>query len=329
MPMYPDFVMDDRWILSHRTSKNRVDPAVPYAWLRETEYFPLKRNRREDPDSRYPMGRVKEVGTVFLTNRECPYRCLMCDLWKNTTDRPVPPGAIPAQILYALEQMPGIRHIKLYNSGNFFDRNAVPREDYRAIAGLLEPFDTVIVESHPKRLGEACLEFSRLIRPDLQVALGLETVHPEVLPRLNKRMTLRDFENAVSFLRRNGIGTRAFILLKPPFLDEGEGVDWALKSIEFAFDCGVDICAVIPTRSGNGAMEILEERGCFSPPGLKSLEEVLEYGIGLQRGPVFADLWDLEKFSSCDACFSRRKHRLEQMNLGQVIPERVSCDCSA
>ena len=75
-----------------------------------------------------------DVATLFLTNRECPYRCLMCDLWKNTLTETVPIGAIPAQIDYALGQLPPARQIKLYNSGSFFDPHAIPPQDHPAIA---------------------------------------------------------------------------------------------------------------------------------------------------------------------------------------------------
>ena len=43
-------------------------------------------------------GRIARAGTVLLTGRECPWRCVMCDLWKGTTMADTPPGAIPAQI---------------------------------------------------------------------------------------------------------------------------------------------------------------------------------------------------------------------------------------
>ena len=43
-------------------------------------------------------------------------------------------------------------------------------------------------------------DFRDMLKPELQVAMGLETVHPEILRKLNKRMTLEDFENTVKFL---------------------------------------------------------------------------------------------------------------------------------
>lgn len=274
-----------------------------------------------------PNGKIEDVATVFLTNKECPFRCLMCDLWKNTTNETVPVGSIPRQIEFALENLPMVQHIKLYNSGNFFDPRAIPVRDYQAIAAILSGFKTVLAENHPKLMGQKVLDFQRLLKADLQVAIGLETAHPDVLPRLNKQMTLEDFSSSVHFLKENGILSRAFILLRPPFLNEEEGLMWAKKSIDFAFECGVECCAVIPTRPGNGALELLEKTGYFQAPTISSLEQALDYGISLRRGRVFADLWDLEIFSACDTCFDLRKNRLDQMNSHQYILPGISCSC--
>src|SRR5207245_689639 len=109
------------------------------------------------------------------------------------------------------------QHVKLYNAGNFFDAQAIPPADWPRVAELVQPFRTVIVESHPRLIGPSCLAWRDLLRTELQVAMGLETVHPDVLPRLNKRMTLKDFEAAVRFLCDQDIAVRAFILLRPPF----------------------------------------------------------------------------------------------------------------
>ncbi len=93
-----------KWIVSHRGKKNDVNPLKPYAWLVEKE--------------RNSSGEIEDTAIIFLTNRECPFHCLMCDLWKNTTDKPVPSGAIPTQIEWALSQMPKAKHIKLYSAKN-------------------------------------------------------------------------------------------------------------------------------------------------------------------------------------------------------------------
>ena len=31
-------------------------------------------------------GALAPTAVVFLTNKECPFRCVMCDLWVNTLD---------------------------------------------------------------------------------------------------------------------------------------------------------------------------------------------------------------------------------------------------
>jgi radical SAM enzyme (TIGR01210 family) len=311
----PPTTWNDQTILAARPPKNSVDPRRPYAYLVESECA--------------ANGEIEDVATIFLTNRECPFRCLMCDLWKNTTDRRVPVGAIPEQIAFALSHLPAARQVKLYNSGNFFDRQAIPPEDYLPIAQQVASFATVIVENHPRLCGDACLRFRDLLAGQLEIAIGLETIHPEVLPRLNKQMTAADFQRAVRMLSENGIATRAFVLLRPPFLSEAEGVQWAIRSLEFAFDSGVPCCSIIPTRDGNGAMERLRRDGSFEPPTFRSLEEVLATGLAMRRGRVFVDLWDAERFLDCKQCGPARRERLSRMNLTQQILPSISCDCEA
>jgi radical SAM enzyme (TIGR01210 family) len=301
----------DRWILDRRGQRNALDPRRAYAALTEDE-----------PDG--SSGTVS-VSTIFLTNRECPWRCLMCDLWRNTLGESVPAGAIPEQIRAALERLPPARWAKLYNAGSFFDPKAIPREDHRSIARLLSGFERVIVESHPALCGEPTVQFRDLLDGPLEVALGLETIHSEVLPRLNKRMALEDFRRAAAFLREAGISLRVFVLVGLPFIDPREAVDWALRSAEFAFDCGAAVVSLIPTRSGNGAMDALEADGDFSPPDLAALEEAAASGLALHRGRVLADVWDLERFSRCAACFAPRANRLRAMNIGQAVLPPVSC----
>jgi hypothetical protein len=266
-----------------------------------------------------PGGGVVDVATIFLSNRECPFHCLMCDLWKNTLRAPVAPGQIPEQIRWALAQLPPARHLKLYNAGNFFDAQAIPPEDHAVIAELAAPFERVIVECHPRLIGKRCFQFQKMLAVKLEVALGLETVHPEVLPRLNKQMTLADFAGAVGRLHDAGAATRAFILVRPPFLSDDEGLEWAKRSLDFAFSLKVGCCSLIPTRPGNGAMEELARQGHFAPPSLDALEQALAYGLSLGTGRVQVDLWDIAGVSP-DACNrARRIERLKRMNLSQRI----------
>ena len=303
------------WIRSLRAPKPSFDPWVPQAVQIE--------------DERARDGSTASVGTVFITNRECPFTCLMCDLWKYTTDESLPVGAVDRQVESALAQMGAISQVKLYNAGNFFDDRAVAPPDRERIATRLGHLDAVIVENHPKMVDDRVRAFRDLVGTDVDVAMGLETVHPEILPRLNKRMTLADFEAASERLRAAELQVRAFILVRAPFMTEAEGVEWACRSIDFAFSVGVECCAVIPTRAGNGALDALAAEGQFQAPTLDSLEAVAAYGLGLGQGRVFADLWDVERIATCDRCSPARIERLRTLNLTQTIPALVPCECRA
>lgn len=306
----------DRWILSLRDpawnrKREQLDASLPHSFFSENE--------------RSERGEVVPVNTLLLTNRECPWRCLMCDLWQNTLLESVPVGAIPRQIDFALSRLPAARQIKLYNSGSFFDPKAIPPEDYPGIAQRLQAFERVIVESHPALVGDGCLRFRDLLSGQLEIAMGLETVHPEVVLQLNKGMTLSRFREAAEFLDKHQVALRVFILVKPPFLNEEEALYWAERSLDFSFDCHATASVLIPTRAGNGALEELARQGKFSPPQLATVEAALEYGIKQQRGRVFADLWDLEKIVACPHCFSARSGRLKKMNLEQRVLPSPNC----
>ena len=302
----------DAWIISRRQERNIVDPLRPYAFHVENEHA--------------ASGEVVPVATILLSNRECPWRCLMCDLWRNTLTESVPAGAIPAQIDYALQRLGAARQIKLYNSGSFFDPNAIPVADYAAIAERVDRFERVIVECHPALVGETCIRFRDLIAGRLEVAMGLETAHPEILQRLNKRMSLEQFRSAAQALQKNDIDLRVFILVKPPFIEEEEALEWAVRSLEFAFHCGATVATLIPTRGGNGAMEELAAAKLFSPPKLSTLEAAMACGIAMRTGRVFADLWDVRRTASCETCIECRIDRLNAMNLQQRVLPRVDCE---
>ncbi len=314
---YPDNSADrSRWILNLRKDKNLISEDVPYSVICEEE---IDEN-----------GISQSTLTVFLSNRECPFRCLMCDLWVNTLDYSVGPGAINRQIAAGISRFPAAVQIKLYNAGSFFDPAAIPPDDYSEIAAAIKKYGRVIVESHPSFINERCLNFSRLIDGQLEVAIGLETADEQTLDKLNKKFNVQDFKQSADLLLQNGIDLRVFILVRPPFTTEKEGLEQAKRSLDFAFECGAEVCCLIPTRAGNGAMDALADSGFFAAPSLRSVETAMEYGLSSRQNMkvtkrrVFADLWDIERFYDC-VCSPRRAARLALMNSSQIIPAPIEC----
>ncbi len=300
----------ERFMAGRRPAKNALDPQRPYGFFVE-----------EEPAA---PGVPVSVAVLFLTNRECTYRCTMCDLWKNTLDTPTPIGAIPGQIRWALERLPAARRVKLYNAGSLFDRAAVPVEDHAAIASLVRGFERVVVECHPALAGDAVLRFRDLLAgPELEVAIGLETANEEALEKINKGMTVEDFERCTRRLVSHGIRVRSFVLVGVPFLRKEEWPAATRASIDLSFQAGAEIVSLIPVRLGNGTLEELQRSGEFTPPTLRDLERAMEDFLeGEERvarapGLLLADLWNADGLPARACCAAARIERLRAMNTFQ------------
>jgi radical SAM enzyme (TIGR01210 family) len=303
----------DRWVRSLRRSKAPRSSDRPIGVSHEQE--------------RRPGGAVVDASTVFLAGAECPFSCVFCDLWAETLRGPTPPGSLPQQLTQALGEIEQRALVKLYNASNFFDPTAVPPSEDAVLLRLLEGFGQVTVECHPRFIGDRCYSFADRLHGALEVAIGLETVHPEALPRLNKQMTLADFDSAASSLGERGIGLRAFVLLGCPFVAEEEQLDWTLRSVEHAAGSGARTISIIPVRGGNGALESLAATGDWKAVTLGLVEETFDRALRLNLDDtvVQVDLWDLERVSGCAHCLDARRSRLGAMNLSGRLEPHVTC----
>jgi radical SAM enzyme (TIGR01210 family) len=303
-----------------------VDPFAAHGYVVEDERRP--ESRCAGPSLR--SGRhIERALTVFLAGAECPFTCSFCDLWRFTIDGPTPVGALPTQIAAVLRDLdasaPSPDRIKLYNASNFFDRRAVPTADLPRIAELTAPFAGVTVESHASTIGPAALEFARRLTGRLEVAVGLETIHPLAAAQLNKRLDLAVFDGAARWLADNGMDLRVFVLLGAPHVPVDESVEWTVRTVEYAAERGASIVSIIPVRGGNGEMERLAALGHFAPPTLSQLEEALDRCLRFTGTAVTADLWDVGMLRECDHCQSARVDRLRRINLSGQPEPRIAC----
>jgi archaeosine synthase beta-subunit len=309
--------LDDRRIRALRPPKPPVDAWAAHGALVEEE--------------RRPDGTVERALTVFLAGAECPFTCSFCDLWRWTLDGPTPPGALVAQLARVLRSLDGPlpERVKLYNASNFFDRRAVPAEDIPALAALAAPFAGVTVESHVNTVGAATLAFARQLAGRLEVAVGLETVHPAAAARLNKRLDLARFDDAARLLADHGVDLRVFVLLGAPHVPHEESVAWTVRTVEHAASRGAAVVSIIPVRGGNGEMERLATLGAFVPPTFAQLEAALDGCAGIAGTVVTADLWDVEKLPGCAVCRPARVERLRRINIRGAAEPRIACPACA
>ncbi|MEP7344689.1 MAG: radical SAM protein [Gemmatimonadaceae bacterium] len=306
---------DNRRIRSLRPPKPAVDPWHAHGSLIEEE--------------RRPNGKVERALTVFLAGAECMFTCAFCDLWRWTIDAPTPRGALPEQLAEVLRSLDSRAtppdRLKLYNASNFFDRRAVPADDVPAIAALAAPFAAVTVESHANTIGPLTVELAGQISGRLEVAVGLETIHPTAAARLNKRLDLTRFDLAARFLSDNGIDLRVFVLLGAPHVPCDESVEWTVRTVEHAVECGASVVSIIPVRGGNGEMERLESLGHFAPPTLLQLEAALDRSYAFAPAAICVDLWDAERLADCSTCSAARIERLRRINVTGRTETAVEC----
>ena len=276
------------------------------------------------------------MATVLLTVAECPWRCTMCDLWKHTLQHPTPAGAVVHQLRQALAELPSQANwIKLYNAGSFFDAKSIPRTDWEAIAELCRPFERVIVENHPRLCGPRMLPFQELLDGQLEIALGVESLQPGMLRRLNKGMSRDDIDRALAFHDQHGIDTRAFVLVRPPWCAEGEAIAWTQLTLRHLLGRGVRHISLIPTRAGNGWLDRLQTEGRFEPPTIETLETLHRWalqqvaaGTANATSVITVDLWDWPPAGACPHCAGARGETLHRQNLTQQVMPSTHChDC--
>jgi len=303
----------DRRIRSLRPPKAHVDPYRPHGSFIEEE--------------RRPDARIERALTVFITGAECPFTCSFCDLWQWTIDGPTPPGALTKQLERVLDGQVGPRpdRLKLYNASNFFDLRAVPTKDVLGIAALSASFSGVTVESHASTIGPRTLAFAREIPGRLEVAVGLETIHPVGAANLNKRLDPARFDSAARFLMEHGIDLRVFVLLGAPYVPAEESVEWTVRTVEYAVERGAAVVSIIPVRGGNGEIERLQSEGHFTPPTLSQLEATLDSCLQLTGTVVTADLWDVERLNACEHCWTLRVERMRRLNMTGHAEPIVAC----
>ncbi len=180
----------------------------------------------------------------------------MCGYAKDTLGRSATPAELAEQLDRALARYQEEPYVKVYTSGSFLDDREV---DPASRAALVRAFSgrarRLLFETLPEFATSETLEPLReAFSGEVEVALGLESTHPDVLGRLvHKNAPPREYLDAGDRVRALGLRAKAYLLLKPPYLTESEAIRDVLASIVEASP-HFDALSVNPVHIQNGTV---------------------------------------------------------------------------
>ena len=275
---------------------------------------------------------------LILRTRGCYWAdvkgCSMCGYSKDTLGRSATPEELAEQLSRALARYRDEPYVKVYTSGSFLDDREVDPASRTAIVSAFSGrarrflFETLPEFVQPEVVGPLQAAFAG----DLEVALGLESTDPTVLGRfVNKGSPPSDYLAAADRLTEMDLLSKAYLLLKPPYLAESEAVADVVRSVGEAAP-HFDAISINPVHIQNGTVvEWLYRRGRYRPPWLWSLVDSMREGAavrgsarlvsfptagGLARGP-----------HNCGSCDARVLSAIQEASLSQQFGPLAELDC--
>jgi len=279
---------------------------------------------------------IVEAAVAILRTRGCYWSikegCSMCGYFNDTVPEGVSNEMLREQWKKIRPLLKGKRYAKIYTSGSFIDPTEVPLDFADEVMSDMKDMgiEKVLIESLPEFVNPK--NFSYTNAPKLEIAIGLESSNPLVLDKcVNKRLRWPHFLKVCKSARDNGAEVKAYILLKPPYLNEKDAIEDAVQS---AIDAAphVDKISINPVNvQKNTVVEKLWMRNEWTAPWLWSVVEVLERckdlpvrvysdptGGGTRRGT-----------HNCYNCNKKILEGLKKHRLGKGDLSGLICDCKS
>jgi radical SAM enzyme (TIGR01210 family) len=220
---------------------------------------------------------------VYFVNRGCAYdrmgACIECNFGRGQR---VPDEQLIAQLGKIITQFYGWPAIYVTPSGSMFDDSEVPEHVRLEIFRLLRAgnFKFVATESRAEFLTQSKIHAVREVLGDdveFEIGLGLESVNGWVRRNcINKMLSLDSVVTAIELCHQCDVEVYAHVLIKPPFLNEFEAVEDAVKTATWAFEHGVDRLGFALTNIKAGTVtRWLAIHGIYQPPTYWSVLQIL------------------------------------------------------
>jgi radical SAM enzyme (TIGR01210 family) len=177
--------------------------------------------------------------------------------------------------------------LKIFNSGSFFDDSEVPQQVRTHIYEKISKIPKItefIVESRPEFITYENLTNLNKLLPEkyTEIGIGLESVDDHIRNTyIHKGLSYKDFLHAVKLCHDNDIGVKAYLLFKPPFLNEQAAIDDCISSIQTLIDLNIETISINPCNVQKGSFaEYLWYQKRYRPPWFYSLFECLRKALG-------------------------------------------------
>ena len=259
--------------------KSSWDPKIPISsW-----------NEKETLDGKEVVSR-----TIILMTRGCSWArklgCSMCGYTNDSIDVDLSLEDLMNQVDEGLKGGDHYEYIKIFTSGSFLDDREIENGIALKMISYLDekaPDARILIESRPEYVDENLIGGLKDRHSNIEIAIGLEDGDDAVRSQLiRKGFTYEQYREAGRLLKREGVHIKTYLLLKPPFLGEGDSIEKTLLSIEKVHnDFPGSTISVNPMNiQSNTPVENMYIRGIYRPPWLWSLLEVLGRGHDLTAG---------------------------------------------
>ncbi len=293
---------------------------------------------------------IHEIGkefTIILRTKGCSWAlsesggCSMCGYIQDANIEPVSATQIINQLNYAFnKKISEIKEgsdnyvLKIFNSGSFFDENEVSEKVRRFIYEKIAKIENIkefVIESRCEYITSEKLEELRetLNNKYVEVAIGLETVNDYIRNNyINKGLLFNDFKDTFRRCKAHGIGTKAYLLFKPPFLNEQAAIDDCTNSIKVLTNLKINSISINPMNIQKGTLiENLWYKKKYRPPWFYSLFKCLKKSLtqkNLEKIRILSDPSAAGTKRGIHNCFRREcessaKNMLKEFILSQDL----------
>jgi radical SAM enzyme (TIGR01210 family) len=275
--------------------------------------------------------------TIIFRTRGCYWAqrggCTMCGYTYDAAATPPTYEDIMAQYRSAEDKIDG-KVVKLFTSGSFFDNSEVPEKAREEIlSSLAKKADKVVIETRPEFVTDKAMGEAKKYLGRPEVAIGLETSNDKIrIECINKNFLFKDFVRASETAKKYGVTIKAYLLLKPPFINERDALEDMVNSVldaaPYAGTISINLCNV---QRGTIVDELFMKKA-YRPPWLWTIVEIIKRVHGKTNAVIMSD--PLAAGASrgphncykCDQAFADaiRKYSITQ---GISAFDGLDCDC--